>query len=337
MNVVLKKDEDVKNSKKLSEFCSDSSLCKDAANELVSLSASSAKKSDYKTSVLFDSFASEYFSSDNQFNNTRCVHVLEELSARANATEVKLLLKMANDLKLTDVQIDSLKMRIAKIAEKADPESAINICRLFISEKTFDFIYLNQAENLVSNGNQSKINESELKQLIHDNTDEDTIVDVLSPFVSISSFEKLFFDTAISKIKRHKSMSFLEKYWDVKESMLFFATLISPSSDIAKEVVKFVSDKHKKFLHTKELRMAFCKSLDSLNDNAYAYTASEYLIQKKCDVNSYYITVSLNESKNKKSPDAISIINHSISVLSDKQLLERKKTDNSAVDKRTGF
>jgi hypothetical protein len=325
VNVVLKKDDDVKNPKKISEFCSDSSLCKDAANELVSLSASSAKKSDYKTSVLFDSFASEYFSSDNQFNNTRCVHVLEELSARANATEVKQLLKMAKDLKLTDAQIDSLKMRIAKIAEKADPESAINICRLFISEKTFDFIYINQAENLVSNGNQSKINESELKQLIHDNTDEDTIVDVLSPFVGISSFEKLFYDSAISKIKRHKSMSFLEKYWDVKESTLFFATLISPSSDIAKEVVKFVSDKHKKFLHTKELRTAFCKSLDSLHDNAYAYTASEYLIQKKCDVNSYYVTVSLNESKNKKSPDALSIINHSISVLSDKQLLERKK------------
>lgn len=55
VNVVLKKDDDVKNPKKISEFCSDSSLCKDAANELVSLSASSAKKSDYKTSVLFDS------------------------------------------------------------------------------------------------------------------------------------------------------------------------------------------------------------------------------------------------------------------------------------------
>ena len=42
-------------------------------------------------------------------------------------------------------------------------------------------------------------------------------------------------------------------------------------------------------------------------------------------MNSYYVTVSLNESKNKKSPDAIAIINHSISVLSDKQLLDRKK------------
>ena len=325
INVVLKYDEDIKDSRKLSEFCSNSSLCKDAANELVSLSASYAQNSDYKTSVLFDSFASEYFSSDNQFNNTRCVHLLEEFSARANASEVEQLLKMAKDLKLTDAQIDSLKMRIAKITEKADPESAINICRLFISEKTFDFIYIKKAESLVSNGNQSKINESELKQLIHDNTDEDTIVDVLSPFVSILSFEKLFLDSAISKIKRHKSMSFFEKYWDVKESTIFFAQLISPSSDIAKEVVKFVSDKHKKFLHTKKLRAAFCNSLDSLNDNAYAYTASEYLIHKKCDVNRYYVTVSLNESKNKKSPDAISVINHSISVLSDKQLLERKK------------
>lgn len=299
VNVVLKKDEDVKSPKKISEFCSDSSLCKDAANELVSLSASSAKISDYKTSVLFDSFASEYFSSDNQFNNIRCVHVLEELRIRANAIEIKQLLKMANDLNLTGAQIDSLKMRIAKIAEKADPESAINICRLFISEKTFDFIYINQAENLVSNGNQSKINEGELKRIIQNNTDEDSIADVLSPFVSISSFEKLFFESATSKIKRHKSVSFLEKYWDVKESSIFFANLISPSSDIVKDVVKFVSDKHKKFLHTKELRTAFCKSLDSLNDNAYAYTVSEYLIQKKCDVNSYYVTVTLNESKNK--------------------------------------
>ena len=47
-----------------------------------------------------------------------------------------------------------------------------------------------------------------------------------------------------------------------------------------KDVAKYVSDKHRKFLHTKELRTAFCKSLDSLNDNAFAYTVSEYLIQK---------------------------------------------------------
>jgi len=128
VNVVSMKDNDIKNPKKISEFCSDASLCKDAATELVSLSASFAKKSDYKTSVLYDSFASEYFSSDNQFNNTRCIHALEELSARANATEIKQLLKMAKDLKLTDSQIDSLKVRIAKIAETASHQPSRESC-----------------------------------------------------------------------------------------------------------------------------------------------------------------------------------------------------------------
>lgn len=325
VNVVLKKDNDIQKPKKISDFCSDESLCNDAANELVSLSASSAKKSDFKTSVLFDTFASDYLSSDNQFNNTRCIHVLEELKGRANAKEVKELLIMAKGLNLTEEQITSLKVRIAKIAEKITPEDAIDICRLFKSEKTFDLIYINQAKNLVKDGNKRKLIEAELRSIIQNNTDEDTLVDVLSSFVCVSSFEKLFLDSAISKIKRHKSMSFFEKYWKIKESPVYFKELITTSSDFAREVVKYISDRHKTFLHTKELRNAFCQSLDSLKDNSYAYTVSEYLIKKKCDVNSYYVTVSLNESKNRKSTDAISIINHSISVLFANQLVERKK------------
>ena len=325
VNVVSKKDSDIPEPKRISEFCSDSSLCKDAANELITLSASSAKKSDYKTSVLFDTFASEYHSSDNQFNNTRCIHILEELSERADANEIKQLLKKANDLKLTDAQIDSLKVRITKIADAADPESAIKICRLFITEKAFDLIYIKQAEKLVADGKSSKIDEAELKDIIRKNSDEDSLVDILSPFVSIASFEKLFFDSAISKVQRHKSMSFLEKYWKVKESTIFFEKLISPSSELTQEVVRFIADKHKMFLHTKELRTAFCKSLDSLNDNSYAYSSSEYLVQKNCDVNSYYVTVALKEAKNRASKDALSIINHSLSVISDSKLIERKK------------
>ena len=325
VNVVSKKDSDIPEPKRISEFCSDSSLCKDAANELITLSASSAKKSDYKTSVLFDTFASEYYSSDNQFNNTRCIHILEELSERADANEIKQLLKTAKDLNLTDAQIDFLKIRIAKIADTANPEASIKICRLFVSEKTFDLIYIKQAEKLVGSGNLSKINEVELKDIIRNNSDEDSFVDVLSPFVSIASFENLFFDAAISKVKRHKSMSFLEKYWKVKENPIFFEKLISPSSELTQEVVKFIADKHKTFLHTKELRTSFCKSLDSLNDNSYAYSSSEYLVQKKCDVNSYYVTVALKEAQNRASTDALSIINHALSVISDSKLIERKK------------
>lgn len=325
VNVVSKKDNDISEPKRISEFCSDFSLCKDAANELITLSASSAKKSDYKTSVLFDTFASEYYSSDNQFNNTRCIHILKELSERADANEIKQLLKTAKDLKLTDAQIDSLKVKIVKIADTANPEASIKICRLFVSEKTFDHIYIKQAEKLVSGGYLSKINEAELKDIIRKNSDEDSLVDVLSPFVSIASFEKLFFDAAISKIQRHKSLSFLQKYWKVKESPVFFNKLIFPSSELTQEVVKFITDNHKTFLHTKELRTAFCKSLDSLNDNSYAYSSSEYLVQKKCDVNSYYVTVALKETKNRPSTDALSIINHSLSVISDSKLIDRKK------------
>jgi hypothetical protein len=325
INVVSKKDSDIPEPKRISEFCSDPSLCKDAANELITLSASSAKKSDYKNSVLFDTFASEYYSSDNQFNNTRCIHILEELSERADANEIKQLLKTAKDLKLTDAQIDSLKVRIAKIADATNPEASIKICRLFVSEKSFDHIYIKKAEKLVASGNLSKINEAELKDIIRKNSDEDSFVDVLSPFVSIPSFEKLFFDAAISKIQRHKSTSFLEKYWKVKENPIFFEKLISPASDLTQDVVKFVSDKHKSFLHSKEFRTAFCKSLDSLNNNSYAYSSSEYLVQKKCDVNSYYVTVALKEAKNRPSTDALSIINHSLSVISDSKLIDRKK------------
>lgn len=325
VNVVLNKDSDIRNPKKMSAFCSDAALCRDAAKELVVLSASSAQKSDFKTAVLYDTFASDYFSSDNQFNNTRCIHALEELSGRADATEITRLLKMASDLNLTEAQIASLKTRIAEIAETAKSENAISICRLFLSEERFALIYIRQAEILVADGKQSKIDETELKQIIQNNTDEDSFVDVLSPFVSISSYEKLFFDSAISMIKRHKSIPLLEKYWKIKESPIFFEELISRSSDLTQETIKFISDKHKTFLHTRELRAAFCKSLDSLNDNSYAYTVSEYLIQKKCDVSGYYVKVSLSESKKGKSSDAISVINHSISVLPDRHLFERKK------------
>lgn len=325
VNVVLNKDSDIKNPKKMSAFCSDAALCRDAAKELAVLSASSAQKSDFKTSVLFDTFASDYLSNDNQFNNTRCIHALEELSGRANATEVKQLLKLAKDLNLTHAQIDSLRARIAQIAGAANPEDAINICRLFLSDRKFGIIYIKQAQNLVASGKQSKIDEVELKQIIQNNTDVDSFVDVLSTFLSVASYEKPFFDAAISKIKRHKSLPFFEKYWTIKESPVFFEKLISPSSELAREVVKLVSDKHRTFLHTRELRTAFCKALDSLNDNSYACTVSEYLIRKKCDLNGYYVKVSLSESENREAIAAIAIINHSISVLPDKQLLERKK------------
>jgi len=325
VEVVLKKDDDIKNPSTLSSICPDKNLCAEAAQELVKLSHQAAKKSDFKTSVLYDDFASEFCSSDNQFNNSRCTHILEELSSRANAKEISKLLKTAKDLKLTSAQVDSLKSRISLIAQSAKPEDALEICRLFPLEKTFDSIYITKSEQLVSAGKNRFINENELLQIIKTNSDEDTFTDVISPFVGIKFFEKIFLDSAIAKIQRHKSTSFLEKYWGIKESPIYFEELIIPSSSIAKDFVKFISNKHKLFLHTKELRSTFCKSLDKLKDNTYAYSAAEYLIQKKCDINSYYITVALKETERKSLSQSLDVINHSLSVLLDEKLLNKKK------------
>lgn len=325
INVILKKDYDISHPKKISEFCSDTALCKEAATKLVTLSATASKETDYKTSVLFDEFASEYFNLDNSFNNTRCEHILEELSGRANAAEVAQLLELAKMLKLTDKQVDSLKVRIASIAEVADPVDAIDICRLFRSEKTFDLIYINQAKNLVAKGAQTRINESELKQIVKSNSDEDSYADMLSPFVSISSFEKLFLYAAVSKIERHRDLFFFKKYWSIKESSFFFDELISHSSNLVQETVAFVSDNYRLFLHTKELRESFCNALDSLHDNSYVHSVTEHLILKGCDVNNYYIKVTLEKSEVLNASEALSIIDHSFSILPDKLLCKRKK------------
>ena len=325
INVVLKKDNDICNPKKISEFCTDATLCKEAASKLVALSAAAAKDTDYKTSVLFDKFASEYFCFDNGFNNTRCKHILEELSGRVNTAEVAQLLDLTTKLNLTNDQIDSLKARIASITEAADPVEAIGICRLFKLEKNFNLIYINQAKNLIAKGEQTKIDEKELEQIVKSNTDEDSYADMISPFISIPYFEKQFLYAAVSKIKRHRDLSFLKSYWNVKESPFFFAELISNSSNITRDTVTFVSNNHKLFLHTQELKESFCKALELLHDKSYVYSATEYLILKGCNVNSYYVKVALEKSETLNTTEALSIIDHSFSILPDELLCKRKK------------
>lgn len=325
VNVIQGNDSETKDPKSLTAFCKDNKLCKDAADELVKLSNSSASKNDFKSSVLFDSFASEYYSSDSQFNYNRCIHILEEQRKRESAKEMKSLLKLASDLQLTEQQIASLKKRIAQITKSASPVNAIEICRLFNGETDFDLIYIAQAEKLVADDKTAKIDETELMNIIKRNTDDDSFVDVVIPFVNINSFEKAFLSAAIAKIQRHKSMPMLEKYWQVKRDIIFFEKLISKSSNITKDVVSFVTNKHQLFLKTKEHRKSFCKSLDALKDNSYALSSAEVLVQKKCDINDYFVTVAIKESDGKKTPEGISIIDHALTVLVDEKLLTKKK------------
>jgi hypothetical protein len=321
--IISAKDSEVINPKSISEFCSDNELCKDAALGLIALSAEAARKKDYKIAVIFDSFAATYFSDDNTFNNDRCIHALEELSGRADAKEIQNLLKTAK-CKLTDNQIFALKDRIAQIAKSAEPIKGINICRLFKNEKTFNLIYIDQAKKLIVEKSY-KIDSSELLDIIKRNSDENTYADILSAFVNALPYDNEFFIAAINKVKNHKSTALLEKYWKVKEEKKYFEQLINPTSVFYKEVVDFIIDKYKLFLHTKDLRQAFCKSLDSLKDNEYVSSVAEKLILKGCDIQDYYVSIILKNIHAKAVAEQIIIIDHALTIHEDQRLVEKKK------------
>jgi predicted transcriptional regulator len=317
-------DFDLKNINHLSAVCEDANLCKDAAIILVKQSAEAAKSKDYKRSVRLDTLVSEYFSDDNTFNNGRCVHALEELATRAEAKEVKQLMNLARTLKLNDDQIASLKKRIAIIAKTADSVKGIAICRLFLSEKTFDLLYIKQAKKLVES-NPKVIDSGELLTVIKRNSDADTYPDVLSDFVNALPYDNEFFESAVAKIKNENNPSLLKKYWTVKESPIFFKELVNASFDGYKEIVTYVSDNAKLFLHTKALRDAFCKALDSIKDIDYSLASAESLIKKGCDVDKYYVTVALKYTDGKSASYQVESLNHALTVLKDQQLIDKFK------------
>lgn len=326
VNIIKGEDSEVKTVKSLSEICSDTGLCIEAANYLAKFSLESAKLKDYKQAVLFDSHAAEYLSNNNSFNFERCVHILEEQSKRANHKEISALMTLAKKLNLTDTQISKLIDRISKIAKNAEPQKGIDICRLYIQDPIFGAIYIDQAEKLVDSGNSTALNKKELLDVINRNTDEDSLPDILIPFVnSVSGFEQFFIGSSINKIVKHKKASFLEQYWKVKESELFFSSLITDHSDLSLEVIKTIVANHKLFLHNKFLKSEFFKALDSLNDAEFAQSVAEKLIKNKCNVNDFYVGIVLKRSNFKDTKDSLQIINGGLNVVEDQLLLNKKK------------
>ena len=326
VNVVKGEDAEVKKIKSLSDVCTDTELCIEAANILAKMSSEAAKAKDYVQAVRLDTFAAEFLSKNNDFNNNRCSHILEEQSTRANAKEIANLLKLAKDLSLTDEQVATLKKRISQIASSAEPEKAIDICRLYIPDSTFGPIYIKQAEKLIESQKTKAINTKELLDVITQNTDKDSFPDVLIPFVnSISEYEIVFFNSTVDKILRIKSMSLLEKYWKVNENSAYFFSLISDKSDLSKETVSFVVDNHKLFLHTKALKSDFIKALESLKDDVYAQNIAENLIKNKCNVNEHFVEITLRRANHKEIKEALQIINYGLNLVSDQLLINRKK------------
>jgi len=326
LEVVSGNDVETTNPQRISSFCSNHDLAKKAANELIKLSEKEAKAKNYKKSVLYDDYAAEFYGNNNAFNNDRCLHRLEELRERANASEVRDLMKMVSELKLDNNQVSNIKSLIIDIAKSSEPEKGINICRLFKGEKDFDSVYVEQAANLLKAKKANKIDADELLKIIQANTDDDTFVDVLSTFAKdLQPYELVFVNAAIAKILRHKSVPMFKTYWAVKEHETYLSRLISKSSEISEDVVAFIIPKHKTYLHTKNLRTVFCKALDSLANEEYSIAKAEELIQKGADFADYYVNAVIKKAGKEENDKAITRVNHALSVLTDSRLLDKKK------------
>lgn len=315
IDIVKGKDKDFDEPNKLSDFCSDKKICQNAANHLYALSKEAAKNMDFAQSVLFDSFAAEFLSSDNSFNFTRCTHFFKNIESNPNALKIKDLLELADKLNLSEEQKGILKKDIAALAKKVEPKTSIEICRLLLSEHDIDQIYIEQAKKLASTDPKA-LDKKELMSVIKLVSDIDSFVDELAPFVQyVPEYEGSFVKSAIDKVFRHKSLTFLEKYWKVKEDTAFFEVLIMPSSELSKDTVDYVIGNSGLFLHSDTLLKSFLKALDSLNDNDYAYQVAENLHIKGYDVISFYLDKANKKCDTLSDNESIELIDHTLSVI----------------------
>ncbi len=325
IKVISSSDNELKTINTISSICSSTYLAKQTATKLVSLSTESAKKRDYKTCVLFDKYAAEYFSEENQFNNNRCIHILEELSSRANAKEISDLIKLAQSLGLSDSQISALKRRIEEIANQADGIRAINICKLFLDSKAFGKIYIDKALKLCQQ-QASSINTDELRRVIKSNTTEASFPDYLGKFVNkLSAFEREFYESAISKILRENSVNLLKTYWSIKPNVIFFEKLISSSVNEYESFVAYIVTHHSLFIKTSGFKKAFFKALLALDNEEYILKTSESLLNNGCDIKEFYETTILGYAKRKNDGQALLLLNHALTIVESQKFIEAKK------------
>lgn len=296
VSVVSNKDSEVKNVKHFSDICSDKQICIDSAADLYQRSIKKAQTKDYVTAVLYDRFASEYLSENNQFNFDRCSHILEELSGRADASEIKKLTTLAQSLKLSSAQLSKLETRINEIAVAASPEKAIAICRLYVGIPVFDKVYLEKVLSLAKSG--GKIDIPELRRVINNQTDEISLPNILASFVAyLPELEREFVDAAIIAIKRKDSTELLDNYWKVKKDSLFIEAVVNKSFESWKKFAKHIADNNNLFLGNKSYIEVFCGSLRDTDDMDMILDISEKLLKAKKNVKDFYITIILKYSK----------------------------------------
>lgn len=326
IKIISGKDAEIKNPQKISSICNFANLSKEASEKLAELANELAFKKDYAKAVSFDKYASEFLSDDNKFNNNRCMHIVEELSSRSDATEVKSLMSLAISLQLTDTQISSLKKRVCEIASNAEEVKSIKICQLFKFEKTFDKVYIQKAQKLCKQNKQSLLNASELLEIIQKNTNQDNYAEYLGRFVThISQYDSEFYNACISKILREKSIDLLKTYWSIKPNKLFFEKLVNSSCPIYDKIVEYVIQNHSLFLADEGIKGVFCKCIEAFNNEEYTLSISETLFKNGCNINDYYVNCILSFANKADDTKAMSLYNRALSVVKNNNVIDAKK------------
>lgn len=278
LQIISNNDCEIKNPKKISDICTDSEIALLAAHESASKAALLSSKSRYAEAVCFDTYAAEFLSNDNKFNNSRCTHILEEASSRANHEEISNLFTLATQLNLSESQISTLKDRTLQIASCADILKGISICRLFKGEKQFDKLYVKLSSKASKNGFSSELNTTELREVIGRISTSETLSENLALFVDyIPAFQKEFFEIVNNLYdngnpeKAYKVCAKIEKSYSSWISLFIQLR----NKDIAKTTGVVLSIKlyDNTFLKLKQV----CPHLDEIKDSHYSDFWGKYI------------------------------------------------------------
>lgn len=278
LQTISNNDCEIKNLKKISDICTDAEIASLAARESASRATQLASKSRYAEAVSFDTFAAEFLSNDNKFNNSRCTHILEELGSRANHSEITKLFSLATQLNLNESQISVLKDRTLQIATSTENLKGISICRIFKGEKQFDKLYVKLSSKAAKNGNSSVLNTAELRETIGRISTSETLSDNLALFVDyLPACQKEFFDIANNLYDSGNIDKAFEVCTKIEKCNSSWIPLFIQlrNKDIAKAtgVVQSIKLYDDTFLKLKEV----CPHLDVVKDSHYSDFWGKYI------------------------------------------------------------
>lgn len=316
--IVEGKDSEILSVKSLLAFCSDKNINKKTSKKLWELSKRAEGQSSFVKCVQYDNIAGEYLSDDEEFNFDRCMHRFGELAPRCNADEVNQLLGFVKSVKLQQESHDSVIDKIYELAASVSPEKSVPICSLLKDEARFRSLYIQKAYIIVQS-KKSSLDLGELKSVIIANTDSDSVVDTLAPFVQyVKEYTDWFVDIASNKVKRKADVALLEQYWGVCPSGRYFTVLVAVDYEKSELFAKHISAHYDKYLGTKSLVSLFCDSLVKLPNQEFTLDILESLIANNIDVQSYYVgqVQSITEEKlSSNAKDALDLVNRALGIL----------------------